>query len=177
MHQLCVDARWYAEAMGVQIERTELPGIGTRYDVVTNSGRRIGVVSRRDGERELALFDDSDPDTCSGQVHLSQEEAAALADVLGASMLIGQLAVASSQDVDLHTEHFILPAKSTYVGGKLGDTEARTRTGVSVVAISHNGSVEPSPAPDAPLHAGDTLVAVGTRQGLDALGRLLAQTD
>lgn len=163
--------------MGVQIERIELPGIGTRFDVVTNSGRRIGVVSRRDGERELALFDETDPDTCSSQIHLSHEEAAALSDVLGASMLIGQFTSARDQDVDLHTEHFVLPAKSTYVGGRLGDTEARTRTGVSIVAISHNGSVEPSPTPDAPLSAGDTLIAVGTRQGLDALGRLLAQTD
>lgn len=163
--------------MGVQVERTDLPGIGTRYDVVTNSGRRIGVVSRRNGERELALFDETDPDSCSGQIHLSQEEAAALADVLGASMLIGQLSSTSEQDVDLQTEHFVLPAKSTFVGGKLGDTEARTRTGVSIVAIAHNGSVQPSPTPDAALHAGDTLVAVGTRHGLDALGRLLAQTD
>lgn len=163
--------------MGVQVERTELPGIGTRYDVVTNSGRRIGVVSRRDGERELALFDEDDPDTCRSQVHLSQEEAAALADVLGASMLIGELNSTTGNDVDLQTEHFVLPAKSTYVGGKLGDTEARTRTGVSIVAISHNGTILPSPNPDAQLNAGDTLVAVGTRRGLDALGRLLAQTD
>lgn len=161
----------------MQIERTELPGIGTRYDVVTNSGRRIGVVSRRDGERELAMFDEDDPDTCSSVVHLSQEEASALADVLGASMLVAQLSSSEAQDVDLRTEHFVLPAKSTYVGGTLGDTKARTSTGVSIVAISHNGSILPSPTPDAPLHAGDTLVAVGTKQGLEALGRLLAQTD
>lgn len=163
--------------MGVQIERTELPGIGTRYDVMTNSGRRIGVVSRRDGDSELAIFEQDDPDACRSQIHLSQEEAAALADVLGASMLIGQLTGSDSADIDLQTEKFVLPAKSTFVGGVLGDTKARTKTGVSIVAISHNGTVQPSPTPDAPIHAGDTLVAVGTRQGLDALGRLLAQTD
>lgn len=163
--------------MGVQIERTELPGIGTRYDVLTNSGQRIGVVARRDGESELALFDDSDPDTCTGQIHLNQEEANALAEVLGASMLVGQMTPGAGEDIDLQTEHFILPAKSKFVGATLGDTKARTRTGVSVVAISHNGAVEPSPTPEAELHAGDTLVAVGTRHGLDALAKLLAQTD
>lgn len=163
--------------MGVQIERTELPGIGTRYDVLTNSGRRIGVVSRRDGDSELALFDELDPDTCASQIHLSSEEAAALAEVLGASMLVGQLTPGSGDDVDLQTEHFILPAKSKFVGATLGDTKARTRTGVSVVAISHNGTVEPSPTPEAQLQAGDRLVAVGTRHGLDALAKLLAQTD
>lgn len=161
----------------MQIERTELPGIGTRYDVLTNSGRRIGVVARRDGDSELALFDEVDPDTCTSQIHLNQEEASALAEVLGASMLVGQITPGSGGDVDLQTEHFILPAKSKFVGGTLGDTQARTKTGVSIVAIAHNGSVEPSPTPAAELHAGDKLVAVGTRHGLDALAKLLAQTD
>lgn len=163
--------------MGVQIERTELPGIGTRYDVMTNTGRRIGVVSRRDGGSELAIFEEDDPDACRSQIHLSQEEATALAEVLGASLMIGQLTNAQRDDVDLATENFALPARSKYAGATLGDTKARTKTGASVVAIAHNGSVLPSPTPEAVLNAGDTLVAVGTREGLDALGRLLAQTD
>ena len=163
--------------MGVQIERTELPGIGTRFDVMTNAGRRIGVVARRDGERELAMFDVDDPDACSSQVHLSPEEATALAEVLGAPVIVGHMTATQEQELDLHTEYFVLPAQSIYAGHTLGETKARTRTGVSVVAISHNGAVTPSPAPEHALAAGDTLIAVGTKHGLEALGRLLAQND
>jgi TrkA domain protein len=163
--------------MAVQIERTELPGIGTRYDVMTTNGRRIGVVARRDGERELAIFEEDDPDACRSLVQLSREEATALSEVLGAALVVGQLSPNLDLTVDLQTEYFVLPAQSVFAGQTLGDTKARTKTGVSVVAISHDGSVLPAPAPDAALHAGDTLVAVGTRHGLDALGRLLAQSD
>lgn len=163
--------------MGVQIERTDLPGIGTRFDVMTNAGRRIGVVARRDGERELAVFDEDDPDACSSQVHLSTDEATALAEVLGAPVIVGHLTNLQGQELDLHTEYFVMPAQSIYAGQTLGETKARTRTGVSVVAISHNGSVTPAPTPDQQLAPGDTLIAVGTKHGLEALGRLLAQND
>jgi len=163
--------------MGVQIERTDLPGIGTRFDVMTNAGRRIGVVARRDGERELAVFDEDDPDACSSQVHLSPDEATALAEVLGAPVIVGHLTTTQALELDLQTEYFVLPAQSIYAGQTLADTKARTRTGVSVVAISHNGSVTPSPSPDQALAAGDTIIAVGTKHGLEALGRLLAQND
>lgn len=163
--------------MGVQIDRTELPGIGIRYDVMTNNGRRIGVVAHRDGGRELGIFEEDDPDACRSLVQLSREEATALSEVLGAALLVGQVSPSPDQAVDLQTEHFVLPAQSLFTGKTLGDTKARTRTGVSIVAISHNGTVIPAPTPEALLSAGDTLVAVGTRTGLDALGRLLAQSD
>jgi TrkA domain protein len=71
----------------------------------------------------------------------------------------------------------VLPADSPYAGGVLGDTKARTRTSTSIVAIVRGAEVIPSPGPEAPLYAGDTIVAVGTRAGLDALAALLAGTD
>jgi TrkA domain protein len=67
-----------------------------------------------------------------------------------------------------------MPADSPYVGRPLGDTRARTRTGASIVAILRGHEVVPSPTPDAVLFTSDTLVAVGTRKGLDALSSLIA---
>ena len=58
-------------------------------------------------------------------------------------------------------------------GEVLGATRARTRTHTSIVAIVRGADVIPSPTPDTPLAAGDTIVAVGTRLGLDALARVL----
>ena len=65
--------------MGVRIEKVDLPGIGTRHDVVTEQGRRIGVVTRRSGERQLAMYDEADPDSSRDSVRLSEDEAVALA--------------------------------------------------------------------------------------------------
>ncbi|WP_165063694.1 cation:proton antiporter regulatory subunit [Marisediminicola senii] len=159
--------------MSVIVEKIELPGIGTRHDVLTQSGRRIGVVSHRTGEREIALFDIDDPDASSDSIELTDGEASALADVLGASVMLGQLVGIREQAAGLATEQLVLPATSPYAGARLGDTRARTRTGTSIVAIVHNADVIPSPRPDTPLLAGDTVIAIGTRAGLDALSRLL----
>ena len=161
--------------MSVRIEKVELPGIGTRLDVLTESGRRIGIVSRRDGQRNLSLFDIDDPDACSESIRLTDDEAAALADVLGGSVMMSQLKSLGDQNMGLFTEQMVLPPDSPYVGGVLGDTKARTRTGTSIVAIAYGKKIIPSPTPDAPLRAGDTIVAVGTREGLDKLVDILAQ--
>jgi len=158
--------------VSVRIERVELPGIGTRHDVLTDSGRRIGIVAHRSGERDLALFDIDDPDAASDSVALTDDEAAALANVLGASVMMGQL-TGIRQHAGLYTEQLVLPATSPYVGGVLGDTKARTRTRTSIVALIRNAEVIPSPTPQTDLEAGDTIIAVGTRPGLDALAKLL----
>lgn len=160
--------------MSVRVEKVDLPGIGTRHDVITRRGRRIGVVSHRTGERELALFDVRDPDAALDSVELTDDEASALADVLGASLVLGQLAGIGQQAAGLFTEQLLVGAGSPYAGRMLGDTRARTRTSTSIVAIVRGADVIPSPTPGTGLEAGDTIVAVGTREGLDALADLLS---
>lgn len=159
--------------MSVRVEKVDLPGIGTRHDVITKRGRRIGVVSHRSGQRELALFDVDDPDASTDSIELTDDEASALADVLGASLLLGQLAGIRDQAAGLFTEQLLISAGSPYAGEVLGATKARSRTSTSIVAIVRGAEVIPSPTPMTPLEAGDTLIAVGTRPGLDALARVL----
>ena len=38
------------------VNEVELPGIGVRYEFVTEGGARVGVVHHRTGERELVLY-------------------------------------------------------------------------------------------------------------------------
>lgn len=146
-----------------------------RHDVLTESGRKISVVSHRSGERDLSIFDADDPDSSSDSIVLTDDEAAALADVLGASLMLGQLAGLGDQTAGVFTEQISLPADSAYVGRPMGDTKARTRTSASIVAIVRGSHVIPSPTPDVPFEHGDIIVAVGTRSGLDALSRLIAR--
>lgn len=160
--------------MSVQIERVELPGIGIRHDLVTSIGRRICVITDRDGERVLGFSDVLDPDMTSDSIALSEEEAAALADVLGATLMVSRLEQVGAGTAGLFTEQVDLPADSPFINQPLGATKARTRTRVSIVAITRGSDVLPSPGPEDVLRAGDTLVAVGTREGLDALGKLIS---
>lgn len=160
--------------MGIHIEKVDLPGIGIRHDLVTEGGRRISVVSHRDGERDLGLFEVDDPDACRYSIPLNDDEAAALADVLGASVMLSRLTSLSDETAGLFTEQIALPTDSPYLNRTLGATKARTRTHASIVAIVRDGAIIASPTPAEPLRAGDVIVAVGTREGLDGVARLLA---
>ncbi|HEV8425196.1 MAG TPA: TrkA C-terminal domain-containing protein, partial [Actinomycetes bacterium] len=62
---------------------------------------------------------------------------------------------------------------SRYDGATIGDTQARSRTGVSIVAILRGDRAIPAPSPQEGLAAGDTLVVVGTAPGVKALSDLL----
>jgi TrkA domain protein len=156
----------------MQIEETTLPGVGLRHDFTTKAGRQLGVVTHRTGRRDLLLYDREDPDTCQEVVQLTDEEADALAELLGGSRVVEHLA--HLQQVEgLAIDWLPVRQGSAYDGGTIADTQARTRTGSSIVAILRGDSAIPAPTPDVRLQAGDTLVVVGTAQGVKALARLL----
>ncbi|MBX3100101.1 MAG: cation:proton antiporter regulatory subunit [Salinibacterium sp.] len=159
--------------MTVRVERVDLPGIGIRTDVITRSGRRVSVVSQRTGERDLALFDVDDPDASTDTIPLTDDEAAAIAELLGASIALSRLSSLSERAVGLYTDEISLPPDSKYVGRPMGDTKARTLTSSSIVAISRGTEIIASPTPDIIFESGDVIIAVGTRKGLDALSKLI----
>lgn len=158
----------------VRVEQIPLPGIGIRYDIVTESGRRVGVVSHRTGRRDLVVYDVDDPDTATEQIALNDDEARTLAEVLSATLVLARLSGLREQATGLATEQVSLPADSPYIDRPLGATRIRSRTGASVVAVLRDGKVIASPPSDTILAAGDVLVVVGTRSGLNAVTRLLA---
>ena len=157
-----------------RVEETPLPGIGLRHDFVTAAGRRVGVVSHRDGRRELVIYDARDPDACVAQVRLTDEEADALAEILGATRVIERLAALRQQVEGLVSEEIPVRPASAYDGRPLGDTRARTRTGASIVAVIRGGQVLASPGPEFVFAGGDVVVVVGTAEGVAAVADILA---
>ena len=152
---------------------TPLPGIGVRKDFAIRSGRRIGVVSHRDGKIELIVSKSDDPDAALASLPLTVEEAAALANLLGAPQLVAQLTEEHRDLPGIHTRQLPIGEGCPFDGRTLGDTALRTRTGVSVVAVMRAGQVHASPTPDFCLTAGDLLVTVGTSEGLDHAVKIL----
>ncbi|MFI9456554.1 cation:proton antiporter regulatory subunit [Amycolatopsis sp. NPDC052450] len=157
----------------MNVEVTPLPGIGVRKDFATRNGRRVGVVTHRDGHVELIVSKTDDPDACLASLPLTTDEAGALANLLGAPQLVAQLTEEHRDLPGINTKQLPIKASSPFDGRTLGDTAMRTRTSVSVVAVMRAGQVHPSPAPDFNLTAGDVLVAVGTSEGLEAAVKIL----
>lgn len=157
----------------MNVEETELPGLGVRKDFVTASGRRIGVVELREGESELFVSTWDDPDTCQASIPLTADEASTLGNLLGGQNIAMRLAEAHREVPGIVTRQFSITPDSPFVNQTMGKAQIRTRSGVSIVAIMREGEVVPSPAPDVVLHVGDLLVAVGTQEGLDSTADIL----
>jgi TrkA domain protein len=155
------------------VDETRLPGVGVRYDFVTDEGRRIGVISHFSGRRSLLLYDSADPDSCRDTVDLDDDDLRTLADLLGASHVTEHLANLRQNLKGLAIDWLPVEDDSPFAGRQLGATELRTRTGVSVVALIRDDETIPSPTPDFTIEAGDTAVVVGTPEGIQSALALL----
>ncbi len=157
----------------MELHETPLPGLGTRFDFVTRKGEDVGVVVHHDGRRDVFLCAASDPDRPVATFSLDADESATLASMLGADHIGDRLRSAMTKIEELNIEWLELPADSPYVNRPMGDTCARTRTGVSIVAIVRGEHAEASPGPTYTLNADDWLVVVGTAKGIRELSEHL----
>lgn len=153
------------------VSKTALPGVGTRYDLTTEAGRHLSVVVHQDGRRILSFHDPEDDDACKDASALTPHEATALSELLTPDPVAH---LRRHLEIDLVTEHIPVGRRSPYVGRTLGATRARTRTGASIVAVLRRTDAFPSPSPAFRFDLEDTLVVVGTREGVDAVAELIA---
>jgi TrkA domain protein len=154
-----------------EIRETSLPGVGVCRDFSTAVGTRVGVVERASGRRELVVYERDDPDTVTTAVDLAPVEAAALAD------LLDERRVARSEgSIEGLIEGLALdwlPVPSGFSASSIGDLAIRKRTGATVVALVGAGGARPAPGPDEVLAPGDTVVVVGTAEGIAQVAELL----
>ncbi|THV37148.1 potassium transporter TrkA [Glycomyces buryatensis] len=157
----------------MDVERTELPGIGVRFEFETKRGVRLGVVAHREGRRDFILYDPDDPDSALECVVLDAEESGALGELLGGARIIEKINRLHHEIDNLVSRQLHVDATSPYAERSLGDTRARTRTGASIVAIVRSDGVETGPTPSSLLHVGDRLVTIGTEEAVDGVDRIL----
>jgi TrkA domain protein len=155
------------------VSETPLPGLGVRFEFVTRAGTRLGVLQRQGGRIELVVYDPADPDTVSESVTLDEDDARTLAELLGTSRVVEDLGRLRQRIEGLAIDWLPLGQGSAFVGRPLGDTAARSRTGVSIVAVVRGDQAIPAPGPEQRLEAGDTLVVVGTPRGIEDLAVIL----
>lgn len=157
----------------MDVNEVLLPGVGLRYEFTTQAGDRIGVVAWRTGEFEVVGYAGDDPDEGSPLFRLNEDEAEALAQILGAPRIAERFADLTREVPGLSSEPVKVGSGSPYVNRPLGHTRARTRTGASVVAIVRGEDVIASPCPDQILRPADVLVVVGTPEGIDGVKRII----
>lgn len=158
----------------MEVFETRLPGVGVRYEFATDAGDRLGVVVRRDGMREVAVYDGDDPDKCRAAVTVAPSEAAVLVELLGGSKLTERLADLRHEVEGLSIEWVTMRADAGLTGRTIGEGRIRTDTGASVVAVIRGDTSFPGPGPDFRFEAGDVVLVMGGAQAVDAAVARLA---
>ncbi|WP_439648638.1 cation:proton antiporter regulatory subunit [Herbidospora yilanensis] len=131
-------------------------------------------MSHRSGRRDLIIYDRDDPDRACESVQLTDEEADALVELLGAPRIVQRLNALHREVEGLVSVQIPVTPSSPYEGRTLGDARIRTRTGASVVAVVRGGQVHASPTPDFVFRAGDVVVVVGDAENTGAVADILA---
>ena len=150
----------------VTVVRTPLPGIGLRLEFSTADGPRVGVIRRQTGGLELFISHSDNPDLTAASLDLTVTEAATRSELFGGSAFSHELSHLQEAAGGIAVDWLPIEAGTRYVERRLGDTELRAQTGVSVVTVIRGGAAIPSPGPEFVFNAGDVVVAVGT---VDAL--------
>ncbi|BBZ49162.1 cation:proton antiporter regulatory subunit [Mycobacterium heidelbergense] len=157
----------------MDVKEVLLPGVGLRYEFTSHKGDRVGIIARRGGEFDVVRYAADDPDQARPVLHLTDDEAEAVAQILGAPRIAERFTELSRQVPGLETGQIHLVAGSPFVDHPLGDTHARTRTGASIVAIVRNEEVLASPGPSEMLRAQDVLIVIGTEDGIAAVEQII----
>ena len=150
-----------------------LPSIGVRYEFTSHDGERIGIIARRSGDFDVVRYARHDPDQAQPIFHFTDEEADAVAQILGAPRIAERFTELTREVPGLEAGQVHIRPGSPFADRPLGDTRARTRTGASIVAIVRNEVVLASPGPAEILHADDVLVVVGTEVGIAKVVQLV----
>jgi TrkA domain protein len=157
----------------MDVTETLLPGVGIRYEILTRSGTKLGLVAHRDRHVEVVVYSGDDPDESAVLVKLTRDEAEAVADILGAPRIAERFADLTREIPGLVAAQIDVAGDSGYADQTLADTRARTRTGASIVALVRGTDVIVSPEPTQQLRKGDVLVVLGTEDALEAMRDIL----
>ncbi|MGB3828090.1 MAG: TrkA C-terminal domain-containing protein [Ornithinimicrobium sp.] len=155
-----------------EVVETILPGVGIKYELSTRGGTPLSLVVNREGGSVLIAYDARDPDRASLTVPLDDDESEALAGLLNGASMVHRVSEAAELP-GIRTSRIRIDEHAPFDGLTLGETQARTRTGCSIVAIVRGVDVVPSPGPDERFSGGDLLVVVGTERGMEQLRKII----
>jgi TrkA domain protein len=150
----------------VTVYESDLPGVGKKFEVDLNDDSRLVIVTHNTGKREV--FRRPDPDSDSEKLfELTDRLARQVGTILEGAYFqpVRSQTIETLLGDDTLLEWVQVTDDSPVAGQTLAGAGIRQRTGVSVIAIQRDDETIANPPPDTEMHPGDTLIAIGSREG------------
>jgi len=149
-----------------------LPGIGTKYELMTDKGDTIAVFFLKSGNVQMYTLphDSHSPSVAE----LAPGEARRLGSILsGAIMEADQesVEIAFSALSDLRIAIHAYTIGKTMAGRCIEDLQIRAKTGVTIIAVSRGEKNIINPSPSFVFAEGDAVVAIGETDQLKTFER------
>ncbi|MTH53612.1 hypothetical protein GKZ89_09370 [Bacillus mangrovi] len=152
----------------MEIREGDLPGIGRKFEAVTDNNDKIVVIVHDDGRREVYHYDDDDHEESISNITMNDAEARQIAAILG-GMAYKPKAMEHMELAfdDLIIEWFKVEKHAPAVNQSIGEIDVRSNYSITIIAIiKKNKTKQLTPGPDYVIEAGDTLVLSGERKDM-----------
>jgi len=161
------------------IRESDLPGIGRKFQVQTRTGDLLVIIVHDTGTRELYHIAAHDPDTILSRVALDDSEARQVAGIIGGMTYQPQALEAVEMALqDMMIEWYQVEPAYAAANRSIGDLRVRPQTGATIIAIIEpDRTTQINPGPEQVVHAGATLVVVGSREQIQMFKQLIVQGD
>ncbi|ADC64876.1 TrkA-C domain protein [Ferroglobus placidus DSM 10642] len=138
----------------------DLSGIGTKYELETESGNKIAILFLESGRVQIYILEKGCAKPCV--IELSQTEAIKLGNILSGAILQTEregFEISAMADVRLNIHKYVATKKVS--GKSIKDLAIRKKTGVTVIAVSRDKKTIVNPSPDFVIKEGDVLLVIG----------------
>jgi TrkA domain protein len=160
----------------MKIKTSELPGVGKRYSFDMAEGGRLVLILHHEGHREIYHFKTPDEDEPDFSIKMTDEEARGVSSIL---LGLDYQPVADDKIElllkNVRMDWIKVQPDSCLANRSIIDSQIRTRTGATVVAIQRGERIIGSPDVKEVILPGDILMTIGTRdqtKSLEGLCRL-----
>ncbi|WP_254531415.1 cation:proton antiporter regulatory subunit [Natrinema gelatinilyticum] len=156
------------------IYESDLPGVGKKFEVELEDGKRLVIVTHNTGKREVFLKPNADADG-DKLFDLSDRLARTVGTILEGAYFqpVQTEQVETMLGDETYLEWYGVTDESDFAGQRLAEANIRERTGVSIVAIQRDDELISPPTPETVIEVGDTLVVIGDREDCAEFEELL----